>query len=134
QARRNVRKELAAPILGSDVRGDAITFAVGNAKAAGVGHLVRFELKDVRGFAPPDGPPGVLLCNPPYGERIGEEQDLRALYRTLGEVCHSRCSGWTAFVFTGNAGLARYIDLPVKAAIPLFNGKLPCKLLKYVLS
>ncbi len=133
QARRNVWKQLAAPVLGSDVRRDAISFAVGNAKAAGVGHLVHFDVKDVCNFAPPAGPPGVILCNPPYGERIGEEQDLCLVYKTLGEVFGRQCSGWTAFVFTGNAGLARHIDLPVAAEIPLFNGKIPCKLLKYEL-
>jgi putative N6-adenine-specific DNA methylase len=131
EARRGVRKELPAPIVGSDNRGDAIRFAVGNARAAGIGHLLRFEVKDVRDFRPPDGPPGVVLCNPPYGERIGEEKELRVLYRTLGEVFQQRCSGWRAFVFTGNGALARQIALPVAKRLHLFNGKIPCQLLRY---
>jgi putative N6-adenine-specific DNA methylase len=134
QARRGVRNELAAPILGSDLRRDAILFSRKNAKAAGVGHLIRFEVKDVRDFQRPPGPPGVILCNPPYGERVGEEQDLEGLYRTLGEVFVQRCRGWTAFVFTGNAHLARKINLAPTQQVPLFNGKIPCRLLRYDLS
>ena len=54
--------------------------------AAGIGHLLQFARRDLDAFKPPDGPPGILLCNPPYGERIGEEKELVGLYRALGEV------------------------------------------------
>ncbi len=131
EARRGVLKELPALVTGSDVRRDAITFSIDNARAAGVGNLLRFAVKDVRDFAPPPGPPGVLVCNPPYGERIGEEKDLQGLYRTLGEVLRTRCGGWRAFVFTGNAGLVRYVGLDPARRTPLFNGKIPCQLLEY---
>jgi putative N6-adenine-specific DNA methylase len=134
QARRAVRKVLAAPILGSDVRRDAIQFSHQNAKAAGVGHLIGFDVSDVRDFQPPAGSPGTILCNPPYGERIGEELDLQGLYQTLGEVFRQRCAGWRAFVFTGNARLARFIGLTPVEEVPLFNGKIPCRLLRYDLS
>src|SRR5262245_8233089 len=86
EGRRGVLKQLEAPIVGSDVRRDAIAFAKQNTRAAGVGHLVRFEVKDVCDFQPPAGPPGVIICNPPYGERIGEENELRALYQKIGNV------------------------------------------------
>lgn len=131
EARRGVGKRLAAPIVGSDSRRDAIAFATQNARAAGVGHLVRFERADVRDLRLPEGPPGVLLCNPPYGERIGEERELRSLYQTLGEVFRTRCAGWLAFVFTGNPRLAREIGLPPVREVALFNGKIPCRLLEF---
>lgn len=134
QARRGVCKELSAAVVGSDLRHDAISFSRSNAKAAGVGHLIRFERKDVGEFQPPAGPPGTIICNPPYGERIGEELDLRGLYRTLGEVFKKRCAGWRAFVFTGNASLARLIGLAPAEEVPLFNGKIPCRLIRYDLS
>jgi putative N6-adenine-specific DNA methylase len=134
EARRGVRKSLGAPVLGSDARRDAVNFATGNARAAGIGNLVRFEVKDLRDFRPPPGPPGTILCNPPYGERIGEEKELRGLYKLLGDVLRERCTGWTAYVFTGNAALARHIGLPAAAQTPLFNGKIPCRLLKYELT
>ena len=92
EARRGVGRALPAPIVAADVRGDAVSFAINNARAAGIGHLLRFDKSDVCDFQPPVGPPGVLLCNPPYGERIGEEKNLFGLYRLLGEVFAQRCA------------------------------------------
>jgi putative N6-adenine-specific DNA methylase len=134
EARRGVRNHLAAPIVGSDERRDAMEFSRNNARAAGVGHLTIFERKELHNFRPPSGPPGTLLCNPPYGERLGEENELRGLYRELGEVFHQHCRGWTAFVFTGNAALAREIGLTPAEQVPLFNGKIPCRLLRFDLA
>ncbi len=131
EARRGVLKALPAPVWGSDVRGDAVAFSMDNAKAAGIGHLLRFTKHDVRDFQPPPGEPGVLLCNPPYGERLGEERDLRGLYRLLGDVFKTRLHGWTCFVFTGNPNLAACIGLEPAEQIPLFNGKIPCRLLRF---
>lgn len=131
QARRQVKKKLDQPILGSDGRRDSLHFSRDNARAAGIGHLLNFELRDIRDARPPEGPPGILICNPPYGERIGEEKDLRELYRTMGQVFGERFSGWRVFVFTGNARLARCIDLDPVEQTPFWNGKIPCKLLEY---
>src|SRR5437588_3312362 len=68
EARRGVLRALPAPVLGSDVRGDAVAFAIDNARAAGIGHLLRFHKRAVRDFSPPEGPPGATVCNPPYRE------------------------------------------------------------------
>jgi putative N6-adenine-specific DNA methylase len=134
EARHGVRRELSTPILAADARGDAVSFAISNARAAGIGHLLRFDKRDVKDFQAPEGPTGVILCNPPYGERIGEEKNLFGLYHLLGEVFAQRCPGWTAFVFTGNPRLAQAIGLTPAAEIPLFNGKIPCRLLKFEMS
>jgi putative N6-adenine-specific DNA methylase len=130
-ARRNVLKKLPAPILGFDIRNDAIEFSRSNARSAGVGHLLRFERDDVRDFRPPEGTPGTILLNPPYGERIGDEKELRPLYQKMGEVFAEHCRGWNIGVFSGNDGLARRIKLPVIESVPLWNGKIPCRLLRY---
>jgi putative N6-adenine-specific DNA methylase len=134
EARRSVLRQLPHTVTGYDVRNDAITFAEKNARAAGIGHLLTFAVRDVRELQPIEGPPGVLLCNPPYGERIGDETELRGLYRTLGDVLQQRFANWTAFVFTGNSSLARQIGLPVAARWPLFNGKIRCELLRFNLT
>ncbi len=133
EARRGVGRALPASIVAADARGDAVSFAINNARAAGIGHLLRFDKRDVRDFQPPPGPPGVIVCNPPYGERIGEEKNLFSLYRLLGEVFAQRCAGWTAYVFTGNPRLAAAIGLMPAAEIALYNGKIPCRLLKFEL-
>lgn len=129
-ARRGVKKTLPQPIVGSDLRRDALYFAEQNARAAGIGHLLHFTLQDVRNFRPPDGPPGVILCNPPYGERLGEERELVPLYQALGALVE-RCPGWRVFIFTGNAMLARKIGPKPTRAVELFNGKLRCRLLEF---
>ena len=131
EARRSVLKELPAPIYGSDARRDAISLSTRNARSAGIGHLVRFDVKQLADFEAPPGSAGTILCNPPYGERIGDVRELRGLYRQLGEVFRERCSGWNACVFTGNQELARLIDIKPKEQVPLFNGKIPCRLLKF---
>jgi putative N6-adenine-specific DNA methylase len=135
EARRGVRRALPALVCGSDARGDAVAFAVNNAKAAGIGHLLRFEKKDLRDFRPPDvsegSAPGLIVCNPPYGERLGEERELRGLYRLLGEVFTQRCARWTMWVFTGNPRLAECIGLEPVESVPLFNGKIPCRWLRF---
>jgi putative N6-adenine-specific DNA methylase len=131
EARRGVGRALPATVTGLDVRGDAVSMAINNAKAAGIGHLLRFSKRDVRAFEPPPGPPGVIVCNPPYGERLGEERELRWLYQALGEVLTRRCGGWTAFVFSGNPALSEAIGLTPAAQIPLYNGKIPCRLLRF---
>ena len=99
EARETVRKKLSAPIYGFDIRRDAVEFSRTNAKAAGVGHLLNFDRRDVRDFHPPDGPPGTILCNPPYGERLGEEDDLRLTLSGVG------ASVWHA---AARAGIAVY--------------------------
>lgn len=130
QARQQVLAKLPHAILGSDLRRDAVSFAGGNARAAGIGNLLQFDIRDVHDFRPPEGPPGILLTNPPYGERLGDEKDLRALYRTMGGVFRKNCRGWKVFVFTGNAALARQLGMDMKQRVQLFNGKIPCQLLE----
>ncbi|MCI0377042.1 MAG: THUMP domain-containing protein [Gemmataceae bacterium] len=131
QARGGVQKQLPQPIVGSDLRKDAIQFAQTNARAAGIGHLSRFEVKNLCDFPLPPGPPGILVCNPPYGERLGETTELYPLYETLGEVFRARCPGWRLFVFTGNAALARRIGMKPKNRTHLFNGRIPCQFLEF---
>src|SRR4051812_25684313 len=130
-ARNGVLKELPAAVRGSDVRADAIEFARTNARAAGVGHLLSFDKLDVKDARPPAGPPGAVICNPPYGERLGDEKELVGLYRKLGDVVAAHWPGWRLFVFTGNDWLARKVGLRVRGSVPFFNGKIPCRLWEY---
>lgn len=129
--RRRVLKQLPAPIKGSDIRHDAIEFSLTNSKAAGIGHLLEFEKRDLRQMNLPDGPPGTVICNPPYGERLGEEEDVKTLYREMGETFAKRCAGWRCWVFTGNAKLIREFKLKVAEKIPLMNGTIPCQFVRF---
>ena len=131
EARSRALKTLPAAIVGSDAHRGAIELAKQNARKAGVGHLVRFELRDLSEARPPGDVPGVMICNPPYGERIGEEKEWVGLYEALGEVVTEHWRGWRLFVFTSNDWLARKVHLPVRGKTPFFNGSLQCKLWEF---
>jgi putative N6-adenine-specific DNA methylase len=130
-ARRATKPTLEQPITGSDIRLDAIEFAITNARAAGVGNLLSFVKQDVRHCRPKADKPGLLICNPPYGERIGEEEELVELYQTLGKVVQQHWHGWRLAVFTSSDYLARQVGLKVARQTHFYNGSLPCKLWEY---
>jgi putative N6-adenine-specific DNA methylase len=129
-ARDLVRPQLAQPIAGYDVRHDAIAFAEGNAKSAGIGNLLTFVRADIRDFNPPAGPPGIIVCNPPYGERIGNDDDLPGLYRDLGDAIR-RAAGWSAYVFASREAPTRAMGIKPKKRTSLFNGKIHCELMEF---
>jgi len=123
---------LKAPILGSDKDSDILDQARINAKGGSVADKVKFtqiELKDLE--APADS--GVIICNPPYGERLGDATELGDFYKLLGDVFKQRFKGWTAFVLTGNKELAKRVGLKTARRIPVYNGSITCTLLKYEL-
>lgn len=126
------RESLPAPIWGSDRNPEVIEQAIVNATNCGVSNHIYFstiELEDVA--APADS--GVLFCNPPYGERLGRDSDLGAFYKRLGNVLKQRFKGWTAFVLSGNKELAQSIGLRSSQRFAVYNGALPCQLMKYEL-
>jgi len=130
EAQGQVCVSLTVPILGSDLSVGALEIARKNADRAGVGDLVSFSRAGI-GESPSPAPPGVLLCNPPYGIRLGEEEALKALYKKLGDTLKKSFQGYTAFVLTGNPSLASCIGLKPARRIVLFNGPIECRLLKY---
>ncbi|HJV66540.1 MAG TPA: THUMP domain-containing protein [Geomonas sp.] len=130
EARQGRLDSLPAPIIGSDISHSAIAMAHQNAGRAGVGDLLRLERYPVGELIPPPGP-GVLVLNPPYGKRLGEEEALRPLYKEIGDVLKQRCKGYTAYLFTGNLELAKSVGLKAARRIVLFNGPIECRLLKY---
>lgn len=130
-ARRKVLTAPPAAVVGSDVRDDAVRHARGNAKAAGVGHLVGIIRQDVWAARPPAGPPGLVVCNPPYGERIGEEHELADLYRVIGEAVEDHWPGWRLALFTSADRLAQAVRLKRRRVTAFFNGSLKCRLWEF---
>jgi putative N6-adenine-specific DNA methylase len=132
EAEDSQRQALSAPIWGSDRDATVIEQAIANAEHCGVAEQVwlsQIDLADV--VAPADR--GVLICNPPYGERLGQAEDLGAFYKLLGDVLKQRFKGWTAFVLSGNKVLAQSIRLKSCQRMEVYNGSLPCQLMKYEL-
>ncbi len=127
--------ELKAPIFGCDRDLDILNQARINAEQCGVADKVRFTQTDLSALSLLDAPAdnGVIICNPPYGERLGDARELGDLYKLLGDVFKQCFKGWTAFVLTGNKELAKRIGLKAARRIPVYNGSIACTLLKYEL-
>jgi putative N6-adenine-specific DNA methylase len=127
-------EEPQAYLAGSDLDPRVLDQAAANIEAAGLDECIRLSVRDVRDAQPPkDLGPGLVIMNPPYGERIGEEAQMDALYKTIGDALKTNFQGYEAFVFTGNLEAAKAIGLKVSRRIPLFNGPIDCRLLKYEL-
>lgn len=119
-------------IFACDRDKQALDFARRNADKALVGREIQWYLNDFSKLEPPDGQ-GTLICNPPYGERLGNERELAAFYRQIGDTLKQRWQGWVAWIFTGNLPLAKSIGLRPSRRIVLFNGPIECRLLKFEL-
>lgn len=97
--------------FGSDRNDGAIRGALGNADRAGVAGWCRFERLAISDLVPPDGPPGMVMVNPPYGGRIGDRKLLFGLYGALGAVLADRFRGWNIGIVTSDGGLAKATGL-----------------------
>lgn len=130
EAHEQRRSPALPPIWGLDVDRAAIRKARQNAERAGVETVVRFSEAGLADLQPPQ-PPGVILSNPPFGVRLGDEETLLPLYRQLGDVLKQRCHGYTACILTANRTLASAIHLRPHRRTVIWNGPLECRLLHY---
>lgn len=120
------------PIFGSDVMGGSLRDADRNLKDAGLREAVTLTKADILDIEPP-AESGVLVMNPPYGVRLGEEAELAALYPKLGDVLKQKFANWRAYIISADANLPRLIRLSASKKTPLFNGALECRLFEYKL-
>lgn len=93
--------------------------------------IVTLNKRDATKITPMDNPPGIIICNPPYGERMGDEETLKSLYHDYGENLKKNFKGFRAYIFTSNPLLRKSISLGTSARYPFYNGSLECRLLKY---
>jgi 23S rRNA (guanine2445-N2)-methyltransferase / 23S rRNA (guanine2069-N7)-methyltransferase len=121
-------------ILGSDIDSEAVRMAIGNATQAGVADWLHVEKRGLSELVRPKGETGLVIANPPYGERIGAEFGLPALYSELGAVLRDRFQGWQAAILTGNPPLARNLGIYAKRTHRVFNGTIECRLLRFDLN
>jgi len=136
-AEARVRRAARAPrrcILGSDIDADAVRMALGNGERAGVADWVHVEKRALGDVVRPAGEPGLVVSNPPYGERIGAAAGLTELYSELGRVLRERFQGWQAAVLTGNPPLARNLGVYARRTHRFFNGTIECRLLRFDLN
>ena len=119
-----------APILGNEADPAVLEQARANAEAAGVAPWINWRGGDCRALEPPAGP-GLVVCNPPYGERIGAGDSLEQLYADLGQMLKQRCGGWTLWLLSGNPELTGALRMKASRKVPVSNGGIDCRWLQY---
>jgi 23S rRNA (guanine2445-N2)-methyltransferase len=131
QQARSVRRPPPAAIAASDIDERAVTATRRNARAAGISAALRVvEQRDVRQLGVVDAGT-VIVCNPPYGRRLGEVDELRDFFRQLGDGLKRSAVGCVAWLLVGNRELVKEIGLRPSRRVVLFNGPIECRLLRY---
>jgi 23S rRNA G2445 N2-methylase RlmL len=120
-------------IIATDISADAINVSKINAGAAGVAELIQFAVCDFADTPIPENEAGIIYFNPEYGERLGEETALQAVYARIGDFMKKSCKGYTGYIFTGNLELAKKIGLKPSRRIEFYTSKIDCRLLEYEL-
>lgn len=120
---------------GADQNPRMLKIAKANAERAGVAPMIGFSQSAIEHFEKPDfmAGAGLMVCNPPYGERLGVIEELKETYLALADMSKRQVPGWQLAVFTGNPELAREMRLRPKRVNKFFNGALPCELYLYEL-
>jgi putative N6-adenine-specific DNA methylase len=135
---RQLRAEAAQPakhapplaLYGSDADARTLTAARRNLAAAGVERWVTLEASDLLSRKAPAAS-GIMIANPPYGERIGEAEELARFYPKLGDALKKNFAGWSCFFFTADRRMEKLIRLQTSRRTPLYNGALECRLYEF---
>jgi len=135
---KSLREEAAQPaakgpklqLFGSDADARALNAARRNLAAAGVERWVTLEASDVLLRKAPAAS-GVMVANPPYGERIGEAEELARFYPKLGDALKRNFTGWNCFFLTTDRRMEKLIRLQASRRTPLYNGALECRLYEF---
>jgi putative N6-adenine-specific DNA methylase len=117
-------------LYGSDTDPKALNAARRNLAEAGIERWVQLERSDILERTAP-APAGVMVANPPYGERLGSPEELAAFYPRLGDALKKRFAGWRCYFFTADLRMPKLIRLQPSRRTPLFNGALECRLYEF---
>jgi len=126
-ALKNAKPAVFQKIYGSDSDLRAVRVARQNLSEAGLLEAVQLAQADITEAIPPTDN-GVLVANPPYGVRIGEDEELAQLYPKMGEALKRRFAGWNTYFLTNDMRLPKLMRLTPSKRTPLFNGPLECRL------
>lgn len=122
--------DLDFKFYGYDIDRRVLQGAKENAKRAGVDHLIEFKTDSVATLSPPVEK-GMIITNPPYGARLGDEDNLRDVYRDIGFTLKNRFKGWDAWLLSGDKNLIMDLKLKSTRRCFVYNGPIECRFLKY---
>jgi putative N6-adenine-specific DNA methylase len=117
-------------LYGSDVSKDALRAALANFTAAGVDDVIRIRSGDLLDLPAPT-PAGIMVCNPPYGARLGDDASLAAFYPKLGDALKKNYAGWTCHFISADRRMEKLVKLRPTRKVPLMNGDLDCRLYEF---
>ncbi len=126
-------------IFGSDISGDMVTITRNNLNKAGIPFEVPLKQIEAQEIKPPSEQPGMIVTNPPYGERIGVRGDaalptdelIAAFFSAFSATLKQRFAGWQVFLFSADLGLPKLLRLKESRKTPFFNGALECRLFRF---
>lgn len=130
KARATARDWMEGKIIATDISAEAVQGATKNAQTAGVDRWIEFGICPYEATPIPQGE-GVVVVNPEYGERMGEKEALKEIYKGLGDFFKKRCQGYRGYIFTGNLDLAKRVGLKTKRRILFYNSNIECRLFEY---
>ncbi len=131
EQRKKIGLEKLPVIVGFDQNRHTVNTALAHIANAGLQNKIHVERRDIEDAEPAESwKPGLLICNPPYGERLGDEQETAELYKKFGESLKAHFIGWKAAMIISNPELGFRLGLRSQKPITLFNGALECKLLR----
>jgi putative N6-adenine-specific DNA methylase len=130
QSIKRQKPKVSLPIYGSDLYGNALDTTRANLAAAGLEGTVQLKQANILEISAP-ARQGILVANPPYGERVGESEALAEFYPRLGDALKKKFSGWNCYIFSSDMRLPKLIRLNASKRTPLYNGALECRLFEY---
>ncbi len=101
-----------------------------NLSNIGLENKINIQISHFRELSMPEEK-GIIVCNPPYGKRIGHEEDLVQIYKELGHFCKQKASGWELWLLSGNPKLSKFLGMKCNRRFPVNNGGIDCRWLNY---
>ena len=130
--KRVVTFEKLSKIIGCEINKDVFDQAKVNIKKAGLNNYIELQNDDFKNIQFKSSE-GLVLCNPPYGKKLGDENKLITLYEDMGEFLKRNFSGWEFWLLSGNPKLTRYLKMKSSLKIPVSNGGIDCRWIKYLI-
>ena len=124
--------EKLSQIIGCEINKDVFDQAKVNIKLAGLENYIELQNNDFKNIQFKSSE-GLVLCNPPYGKKLGDENELITLYEDMGEFLKRNFSGWEFWLLSGNPKLTRYLKMKSSLKIPVSNGGIDCRWIKYLI-
>ena len=127
-----IKKPNFKNIIGCEVNKEVFKQAKENILIAGMENHIQIYNHDFSKLVI-NQPKGIILCNPPYGKKLGNENELVSLYEKIGEFLKRNCSGWDFWLLSGNPSLTKYLKMKASKKIPISNGGIDCRWIKYLI-